>query len=156
MRRFSLTWRWPMYSSMRFGRSVRSSWRSSSLGRLSFTRADIDSGAMVFSNSNASELAQGTPQHRVNRKFAAIAERCVDSFLRRRSLIAQIEQRRERIRSHVVFRSTTPGFGGSTGFFRWRHRQSGHLFPEIDYQPFRSLSADTRDQRESREVVGLN
>src|SRR6187431_2111977 len=100
-RRFSLTWRWPMYSSMRVGRSVRSNWRSSSLAKLSFTRADIDSGAMMF--SNPCEFLETASQNSFDCHFATLGERGVDRFLRRRTLIAEIEQRGERIRADGVF-----------------------------------------------------
>src|ERR1044072_1865265 len=101
-RRFSLTWRWPMYSSIRVGRSFRSSCRSSSLGQLSFTRADIDSGAMMF--SNPCEFLQTASQDRFYCYVAAFVQCGVYRPFRSGPLIAENEQRGERIAAHDVFR----------------------------------------------------
>src|ERR1044072_1728614 len=100
-RRFSLTWRWPMYSSIRVGRSVRSNWRSSSLGKLSFTRADIDSGGRLV--SNRCDFLQTASEDRLDRDVAAFAECCVDRFFRAGALVAEIEQCGKRVGAHSVF-----------------------------------------------------
>src|SRR5215510_14747896 len=99
-----------MYSSIRVGRSFRSSCRSSSLGKLSFTRANIDSGAMLF--SNPCELLQTAPQNRFDWDLAAFVQGCVDRLFCSESLIAEIEQRRECIAASGVF--------GRLGSFRFR------------------------------------
>src|SRR5215207_6199873 len=99
-----------MYSSIRVGRNVRSSWRSSSLARVSFTRADIDSGGMLF--SNPCEFLQSPSQDRLDRDVAAFTKCGIDSFFRRRSLIAEIEQGREGVCANSVF--------GRLGDFRLR------------------------------------
>src|SRR6185369_7136858 len=100
-----------MYSSIRVGRSFRSSCRSSSLGKLSFTRADIDSEAMMF--SNPCELLQTAPQDRFDCDFAAFVQGCVDRLFRGGSLITEIEQRRKRIATYGVF-------GRDVSCFRFR------------------------------------
>src|ERR1044072_7474446 len=115
-RRFSLTWRWPMYSSMRVGRSVSSNWRSSSLAKESFTRADIDSGGMLF--SNPCEFLQTASQDRFDRDVAAVDECGVDRLLRRGALIAEIHQGRERVGANRVFGRDVSCFRSDASFLR--------------------------------------
>src|SRR5215207_11325163 len=90
-----------MYSSIRVGRNVRSSWRSSSLAKVSFTRADIESGGMLF--SNPCEFLQSPSQDRLDGHVAAFTKCGIDGFFSRRSLIAEIEQGRERVGANSVF-----------------------------------------------------
>src|SRR6185503_10493382 len=141
-----------MYSSIRVGRSFRSSCRSSSLGKLSFTRADIDSEAMLF--SNPCEFLQTASQDRFDRDVATFVEGSIDCFFRAGALITEIEQRRERIAAHRVFcRFSSFGFCAEL-FFELCRRQLRDFFAQLQYQSFSSLSTNTGNQRQSREVVG--
>src|ERR1051325_6980781 len=98
-----------MYSSIRVGRSFRSSCRSSSLGKLSFTRADIDSGGMLF--SNPCELLQTASQDGFDGDVAAFVQGCVNRLLGGGTLIAEIQQRRERVAAHSIFGRYVDTFG---------------------------------------------
>src|SRR5262249_43396132 len=90
-----------MYSSIRVGRSVRSNWRSSSLAKLSFTRADIDSGGILI--SNPCEFLQTASQDRLDRDVATFGECSVDGFFGGRALITEIEEGRKRVGADSVF-----------------------------------------------------
>src|SRR5215467_6244838 len=141
-----------MYSSIRVGRSVRSSCRSSSLGKVSFTRADIDSEGMLF--SNPCELLQTPSQNGFDCDISAFIQSGIDRLFCCGSLITEIEQRRERIAPYRVF-----GWLGSFGlcselFLELRRRQLRDFLAHLHYQPFGSLTANARNQRQPREVVG--
>src|SRR5690242_2667068 len=141
-----------MYSSIRVGRSVRSSCRSSSLGKLSFTRADIDSEDMLF--SNPCELLETASQNRFDGDVSAFVERGVDRLFRCGALITEVEQRRERIATHGVF-SWLGSFGlRAELLFELCRRQLRHLFTQLHYQTFGSLTTNAGNQRQSCEVVG--
>src|ERR1051325_6384129 len=152
MRRFSLIWRWPMYSAMRFGRSVRSSCRSSSVGKLSFTRADIDSGAMLISNPR--KFLQAAPQHRFDADVSTFAECRVDCFFRRGALIPEVEQRRQRVRPNSIFSGLGADFRfRSQLFFELSRRQVSDLLAKFHDQTLGSFATNSRNQGESRQVV---
>src|ERR1043165_5737845 len=145
-RRFSLTWRCPMYSSIRVGRSFRSSCRSSSLGKLSFTRADIDSGAMLF--SNPCEFLQTASQDRFDRDVAAFGKRGVDGFFRSGTLITEIEQGGQRVGANRIFGRDVSCFGSRASFLRdLRLGKLDHLVAQIDHESFSGLSSDARNLR---------
>src|SRR5215470_14824452 len=151
-RRFSLTWRWPMYSSIRVGRSVRSNWRSSSLAKLSFTRADIDSGGMLF--SNPCEFLQTAPKDRFHCYVTAFGECGIDGFFRSRALIAEIEQGGKRVGAGRVFGRYVNALGFRSGFLcNLRLRELDHLVAQIDDESFSGFSSDSRYLRQSRQIV---
>src|SRR6185295_17474732 len=97
-----------MYSSIRVGRSVRSNCRSSSLGKVSFTRADIGSGGIGFSNSG--KLLETASQNRFDCYVAAFAERAIDGFFGSGSLITEIEQSRQGVAANRIFGRDGDGF----------------------------------------------
>src|ERR1044071_5557062 len=144
-----------MYSSIRVGRSVRSNCRSSSLAKLSFTRADIDSGGMLF--SNPCEFLEAASQDRLDRDVATFTQCGVDGFFRCRTLVAEIEQRRKRVAADCVFGRYVNSFGsGSSLLGDLRLRHLDHLVAQIHDESFSGFSSDAGDLCESRQIIGLD
>src|SRR6185295_18881632 len=120
-----------MYSSIRVGRSVRSNWRSSSLGKLSFTRADIDSGGMLF--SNPCEFLEAPSQDRLDCDFAAFAECAVDGFFRCRTRVTEIDQGRKRVAASRIFGRYVDSFRSCSGLLcHLGLRKLDHLVAQVD------------------------
>src|SRR6185369_13985743 len=140
-----------MYSSMRVGRKVRSSWRSSSLAKLSFTRADIDSGAMMF--SNPCEFLETASQNSFDREFATFGECGVDRFLRRRTLVAEIEQSGECIGADGVFGRLCSFRFRAQFLFELSRRQLSNFLAQLHDQAFGRFLTHAGNERQTREVV---
>src|SRR2546423_14047004 len=87
-------------------------------------------------------------------RLAALLDRHCDGFLRRRFLIAEIDERRERVVAHGIFGGgrARPGLRRKLLFER-RGGERGNLITKLYDKALGSLFAHSRNRSQAREIV---